>query len=314
MTLNSLIDLYIEDLSPRIRESTMLTKQNIINSKIHPFLGNDKVESIDERKIRRWQNRIISLENENGELFSKTYIKTINNQLSAILNYVVKYYRLTYNPIHKTGSIGKKHAKEMHFWTLDQFNQTMSSYDFCDKQKNYHFSTYQYKFPFNILFYTGIRVGELLALIGKDFNKENKILEINKSHQRINKKDIITFPKTDTSITNVTIPSFLFDMLDEYTNHIYNYQSKNRLFNGIGKTTPSKQMYMISDWTNVPKIRVHDLRHSHALLLIKQGVNFKVIQQRLGHKDIQTTLNTYSHLWDTAHQEVGDLLNNLSPK
>jgi len=71
---------------------------------------------------------------------------------------------------------------------------------------------------------------------------------------------------------------------------------------------------MISKHTGLPKIRIHNLRHSHASLLIKQSINFKVIQQRLGHKDIQTTLNTYSHLWSSAHQEVAELLNGIRVK
>lgn len=68
---------------------------------------------------------------------------------------------------------------------------------------------------------------------------------------------------------------------------------------------------MISKHTGLPKIRIHNLRHSHASLLIKEGVQAKVIQRRLGHKDIQTTLNTYSHLWSSAHQEVTELLNGI---
>src|SRR5699024_10351405 len=135
-----------------------------------------------------------------------TYIKTINNQMSAILNYAVKYYGLKSNPIHTIGSIGKKHADEKNYWSLEQFNKAMAYYEFRDAQTTYAFPTIQYKFAFHLLFFTGIRIGELLALTANDFDYTNRILKINKSYQRIHGKDIVSRPKTDTSIRDITIP------------------------------------------------------------------------------------------------------------
>lgn len=311
MTFNSLIDIYLDDMSHRLRESTMDNKRNIMNKKIKPFIGETKLSKINERTIRKWQNDILSLKNNKGNPYSQTYIKTINNQMSAILNYAVKYYGLKSNPIHTIGSIGKKHADEKNYWSLEQFNKAMAYYDFRDSQTTYSFPTLQYRFAFHLLFFTGIRVGELLALTANDFDYTNKILTINKSYQRLRGKDVINRPKTDTSIRDITIPQFILDMLDTYLETLYDYQPDDRIFPNVRKDTLAKQLQMISKHTDLPRIRVHDLRHSHASLLIKQGVNFKVIQQRLGHKDIQTTLNTYSHLWSSAHQEVAELLNGI---
>lgn len=114
--------------------------------------------------------------------------------------------------------------------------------------------------------------------------------------------------------SDITIPQFILDMLDTYLETLYDYQPDDRIFSNVRKDTLAKQLQMISKHPDLPRIRVHDLRHSHASLLIKQGVNFKIIQQRLGHKDIQTTLNTYSHLWSSAHQEVAELLNGIRVK
>ncbi|QGS37233.1 tyrosine-type recombinase/integrase [Aerococcus viridans] len=314
MTFNSLIDIYLDDMSHQLRESTMDNKRNIMNKKIRPFIGETKLSKLNERTIRKWQNDILSLKDNKGNPYSQTYIKTINNQMSAILNYAVKYYGLKSNPIHTIGSIGKKHADEKNNWSLEQFNKAMAYYEFRDAQTSYTFSTIQYKFAFNLLFYTGVRIGELLALTANDFDYTNRILKINKFYQRIHGKDIVSRPKTDTSIRNITIPDFLFDMLDEYLDVLYDYQPHERIFPQVKKYSLAKQLQMISKHTDLPRIRVHDLRHSHASLLIKQGVNFKVIQQRLGHKDIQTTLNTYSHLWSSAHQEVAELLNGIRVK
>lgn len=103
-------------------------------------------------------------------------------------------------------------------------------------------------------------------------------------------------------------------MLDNYLNVLYDYKPHERILPQIKKYTLAKQLTIISKHTEIPKIRINDLRHSHASLLIKEGVQAKVIQKRLGHNDIQITLNTYSHLWEGADDEVSDLLNNLSPK
>lgn len=173
--------------------------------------------------------------------------------------------------------------------------------------------TLSLQYNINFLF-TGIRIGELLALTANDFDYTNRILKINKCYQRIHGKDVVSRPKTDTSIRDITIPDFLFDMLDEYLDMPYDYQPHERIFPQVKKYSLAKQLQMISKHTDLPRIRVYDLRHSHASLLIKKGVNFKVIQQRLGHKDIQSTLNTYTHLWSSAHQEVAELLNGIRVK
>lgn len=251
-----------------------------------------------------------SLTNNKGQLYSQTYLKRINNELSAILNHAVRYYKLPYNPLRVTGSIGAKHADKKNFWTLDQFNKAMNFYDNWSGHKMHRSNVEMYILIFHLLFYTGIRVGELLALTANDFSG-NK-MTISKSFTRVNGQNIISTPKTNSSNRIITVPNFIIEMLNEYIDTLYGYASKNRLFENTGKSQICRQIKLISKHTGLPRIRTHDLRHSHASLLIKEGVQPKVIQNRLGHKDIQTTLNTYSHLWEGADDEVSDLLSNLS--
>lgn len=123
ITFKSLLDDYMEDCSHRLRETTLENKKYLINTKILPFFEDLPINQIDSLRIRKWQNWLLKQETSQGKKLSQTYIKTINNQISAILNYAVKFYNLPSNPIHKTGSIGKKHADTMQFWTLDEFNQ-----------------------------------------------------------------------------------------------------------------------------------------------------------------------------------------------
>lgn len=312
MSLKLLWDNYQDDKEFEIKETTWAIKRQIVEQKILPYLGELSINQIDERVIRKWQNEMQSLTNKSGNPYSQTYLKRINNELSAIINHAVKFYKLPYNPLHVTGSIGQKHADEKQHWTLEQFNQAMVFYDTWDGSRFQRVDVQTYKLVFNILFYTGIRLGELLALTGNDFG--NGKLSITKSYTKLSGKDIISTPKTKSSIRTISVPVHVLELLDGYTDMIYDYNPNNRLFTHINKSSITRQLQLISKETGLPKIRTHDLRHSHASLLIKEGVQAKVIQNRLGHKDIQTTLNTYSHLWEGADDEVSDLLNSISPK
>ena len=150
---SSLVENYLEDMSHRLKPTTMENKRFIISGKLLPYFGNLKVCDIDTIKIRKWQNELISYRDEAGNPFSQTYLKTVNNQLSALMNYAVAHYRLSYNPCKAAGSMGKSKAEEMNIWTQEQYEQFSSAI-----QKS------SVKLAFDVLFYTGMRSGELLAL------------------------------------------------------------------------------------------------------------------------------------------------------
>lgn len=117
MKFEEFLKMYYADMETRLREHTMRTKKYIIDLKILPYFGQKRVNDITAADIRRWQNELIK------KGYSPTYLKTINNQLSAIFNYAIKYYDLKGNPCTKAGSIGKSRAEEMSFWTIDEFRQ-----------------------------------------------------------------------------------------------------------------------------------------------------------------------------------------------
>lgn len=300
MTFKSLIDDYLEDSSHRLRETTMANKKHLIEKKLLPFFGDMPINKIDAITVRKWQNSILKGETKEGSKFSQTYMKTINNQLSAILNYAVKFYNLPGNPVHKTGSIGKKNADTMKFWTVNEFDKFIEVVS----------SKMQSKMIFNLLFWSGMRSGELLALTLNDFDIVNRTVRINKTYTRLQGKDIISEPKTPRSNRTINLPEFIFDVLDEYLKALYDYDPSQRLFN-VTKFYLSHEMTRGSKESGVKRIRVHDLRHSHASLLIELGFSPILIRDRLGHEDIQTTLNTYSHLYPNKQEEVADKLNKI---
>lgn len=113
--------IYCADMETRLREHTMRTKKYIVELKILPYFGNKRVNDITAADIRQWQNELIKMG------YSPTYLKTINNQLSAIFNYAVRYYDLKSNPCAKAGSMGKSKAEEMDFWTGEEFRKFIDS-------------------------------------------------------------------------------------------------------------------------------------------------------------------------------------------
>ena len=108
MSFKSFVDIYLTDLEPRIKSNTFLTKKHIIEKKILPYIGKRKLDDIRTSDVIQWQNEIMKLKKDNGELFSPTYLKTIHNQLSAILNHAVNMYGLKDNVARKAGTMGKE--------------------------------------------------------------------------------------------------------------------------------------------------------------------------------------------------------------
>ena len=283
--------MYYADIETRLREHTMRTKKYIVELKILPYFGNKRVNDITAADIRQWQNELIKMG------YSPTYLKTINNQLSAIFNYAVRYYDLKSNPCAKAGSMGKSKAEEMDFWTGEEFRRFIDSV--MNKRLSY--------MAFMTLYWTGMRLGELLALNPKDVDLEKRTISITKSYQRLGKKDVITPPKTPKSKRVITIPEFLAADIKDYMDSLYDLQEDDRLF-PITKYYLEHEMQRGIKESGVKRIRVHDLRHSHASMLIELGFSPLEIANRLGHEKVETTLNTYSHLYPNKQTKLAERL------
>lgn len=283
--------MYCADMETRLREHTMRTKKYIVELKILPYFGNKRVNDITAADIRQWQNELIKMG------YSPTYLKTINNQLSAIFNYAVRYYDLKSNPCAKAGSMGKSKAEEMDFWTGEEVRKFIDSV--MNKRLSY--------MAFMTLYWTGMRLGELLALNPKDVDLKKRTISITKSYQRLGKKDVITPPKTPKSKRVITIPEFLAADIKDYMDSLYDLQEDDRLF-PITKYYLEHEMQRGIKESGVKRIRVHDLRHSHASMLIELGFSPLEIANRLGHEKVETTLNTYAHLYPNKQTKLAERL------
>ena len=292
MTFGSFVEIYLKDLESRIKKNTFLTKKHIIETKILLYFGRRKLDEIRTCDVIQWQNEMMKLTKDNGELFSPTYLKTIHNQLSAILNHAVNFYGLKDNVARKAGNMGKEESKEMEFWTQDEFQTFIECV--ADKEMSYY--------AFEILYWTGIREGELLALTPEDFNFQKKTLRINKSYQRLEGEDVITDPKTPKSNRTIVMPDFLADEMEDFISRMYGIEKNERIFT-ISKSYLHHEMDRGAKLAGVKRIRIHGLRHSHISLLINLGFSALAIGERVGHEAVDITYH-YAHLFPTVQTDM----------
>ena len=296
MTFQNLYEIYMEDMVARLKQSTLLTKKAVLQTHILPFFGSKPINEIKASDVRRWQAKLMSSPNN----YSQTYLKKINTELNSIINYAKRFYDLNTNPCGKAGTIGKAKAEEMDYWTYDEYIAFREGVK--DKSLSY--------ICFEVLYWTGMREGELLALSPADIDLDNKTISINRTYQRIEGKDVFTSPKTRKSKRKIPIPDFLCQELSDYIQSRYMLDADERLF-PVTKSYLSHEMIRGCKNTGVKKIRIHDIRHSHASLLINQGCDALMLADRLGHEKVSTTLNTYSHLFPHKQQELVHSLESL---
>lgn len=281
--------IYLHDMEVRLKPASLSSKRHIFSDKILPFFGSLPMRDITPQHVRKWQSVILR------QNYSVTYQQLIDFQLSAIMHYAERYYDIP-NPCTKAGHIGGTGSKKLSFWTLEEYELFA-----C------HLSADPEAFTaFEILYWTGMRQGELLALTPNDIDTERHLIHITKSYTQIDGKDIISTPKTKKSERDVAIPQFLLDEIIVYihTNHIH---PDRRLF----ERTRHYLFYKLRkgcEASGVRQIRTHDIRHSHVSLLINTGFSALDIAERVGHESVSTTLDVYAHLFPDQQQMLIDRL------
>lgn len=294
MTFATLVDIYLEDYRHRNRATTCNVTENIINTHILPAFKDLPINEISPATVRSWQNSLLS----SGE-YSEAYLKRVHVSLSSLLNFAVRYYNLPSNPARLAGSMGKDKPHEVSFWTLEQFRAFQEAIEGAEP---YHTI---------FIFYTGLRIGELLALTPGDIDTQAGTLAVTKTYKKLNGADVIQPPKTEKSRRVIVLPPFLVDTLQQYISTLYGIKDNQRIFEAVGTSAIGNNLRRYTAAAGLPLIRVHDLRHSHASLLIEQGFSPIAIRDRLGHEDIQTTLNTYGHLYPNKQEEIASRLEEL---
>ena len=295
MSFATFVDVYFSDKSNRLKERSVKNKRYMIESKILPFFSNKPMNMIKPSDIIQWQNELLS------QKYAPTYLRMLQNQVIAIFNHAERLYGLNDNPCKKVSKIGRSNANELDFWTIEEYR----------KFREILQEDILYRLLFDVLFWTGCRIGEALALQLQDIDFNNMLISINKTYYRYDGKDVITKPKTESSVRSVSMPENLAQSLKEYISLLYGgLEPGDRLFQITAKAV-QKKIVKGAENAGVKRIRVHDLRHSHVALLIEQGISPLAIAERVGHDSINTTMNVYGHLYPNKQKEIASILNDL---
>ncbi len=292
MSFQSLHSEYMELMAPRLKESSIHTKKAMYKKNIYPFFKDVPLDEIDKKTILKWQNWILE------KKYSNAYTKIINHELKAFFHYA-EIYRDLKNPMQGMAPIGS-FAKEKDYivWNKEIFDR------FIQKVEEPI-----YKAVFYTLFYTGMRVGELQGLYWEDIDFKKKQIYIKRTYYYINRKEIISTPKTKTSIRKIYINDTLLNELKEYKERCL-YTKTKRVFN-VSRTAINRNLRRYANIAEVPVITPHGFRHSHASLLIHMGVDIATISKRLGHSNVGTTMRVYAHMMPNSDADVAKKLENL---
>jgi integrase len=290
MSLQSLTDIYLEDRKQHIKESSLSMFAMTFRTYILPYLGEKKLSDLSPNAIRQWQNHLATVTKKDGSLLRPSTIQTINRRLSSLLAFAVKFYGLPRNPMAVTGNPGKM-EKRLDFWEKAEFDQFIEAVQHP-----------LYRSLFILLFYSGMRIGEALALEKKDISGNN--ISITKTRDRAGN---ITTPKTKASIRTISLPDIAMSPLQAVCDGLPDVQ---QIF-PITYTTCLYHYRRAVRASGVRPLTIHALRHAHASLLLAKGVPVTAVSKRLGHTSPQITLSIYSHATQDSEKLITDTLNAL---
>ena len=254
------------------------------------------MDEIKPKDVIAWQNELLNYKDANGKPYSSGYLKTIHAQLSAIFNFAKKFYGLQTNPAAVVGAMKNDEEKEVEIWTKEEYLKFSEAV--MDKPLSFY--------AFEVLYWTGIREGELLALTPADFDFDNNTMRINKNYQVVKGREIITTPKTKKSNRVVKIPQFLADEIKDFMKCFYDLKPNQRLF-FKSKGYLGHEITRGSKKAGIKRINIHALRHSHISLLIDRGFSALDIADRVGHEAIGITYK-YAHLFPNKQDEMANQL------
>ena len=310
MTVQDLFNEYINAKKHEIRETSLDKTRRILTSEVVEILGDTPIDKLNKPTLQKWKNKIS--ERPLAIRTKKNYFK----EFSGMLNWAVKMEYIPTNHLSILGNFRdaslETHTEPLHYYTSEQFQ----AYIKTARQTCVTLSDWGYYVFFNIAFYTGMRKGEIHALKWSDIY--NDTIHIRRSiAQKLKGADRETAPKNKSSIRDVKIPQPLIAILAEHQQRQKsdpNYSDDFRVCGGIKclrDTTIDKRNISYAKQANLPHIRVHDFRHTHATLLINEGINIQEIARRLGHSDVQITWNTYAHLYPREEDRALEILNKI---
>ena len=299
LTYEQLFNLYIDERKDKSKNKSVHNMGLLSDKHVKPYF--DKMSDITPNNIKKWQKHILSLG------YANKYIYKIQTQLKTVINFGIKYDYINYNPFKFEIAQNKQEFKqEMLFWEQNEWEQFIKVVD-----DEYHLAF------FSLLYWTGLRLGEALALQIKDVNLISGTINVNKTYNYFTKK--LTTPKTSNSYRTVRLTDNIVILLSKLmVKHKQVIEFNQDVFI-FGHDTPlhpatlRRRFYDYIELAEVKRIRIHDLRHTHVSLLRTLGFDRYEVARRLGNTP-EMIDSTYTHWFESSQQEMVDKLNQFEKK
>ncbi|WP_295238796.1 site-specific integrase [Veillonella sp.] len=330
-TLTQLATYWLESIKQiSVKPKTYQKYVSSLHLYVLPYLGTYKVSTITPQDIQELLNQWSTgvLKGKKGHVISSSTIRCARRYLSELLNYAVNIGLLFKNPCKltkpprlKTNEIHPLSIEEIYKLTSTMKAQLQEHID-SPYRMNYYASYIAVKLAIG----TGMRLGEVFGLCWDCVNLEKDIISIRRTIQTGSKEKTFQDTKTKTSRRSIPISQELHNDLEKFRYFQKQYAQElgsqwldnhdiviSGCFGNILSTSNFKSRYFIPVLKQIglDHITFHDLRHTHATLLLSQKINPKIVQERLGHSTITLTLDTYSHLVPDIQKEAVKALNNL---
>lgn len=304
-----------EDIQNNRKISYLSTQKNNYERHIKPYFQNVNLNKLSYENIfefREYLKTKPKKQNDNQHLSNNTINKIII-LLKKIFDTGVRKFLIDKNPVENLRKL-PINKKIITFWSIEEFARFRKL--ITKEEKSYDLF-------FTVAFFTGMRMGEILALNWNDINLLTNTIHVTKTAYFLNKRNHINSTKTRAGTRYITINNKLANMLrewkqeqttllKEFIDDIDNLQVIQSSPISITKNMIDKKFKQILLRNNdIKKIRIHDLRHSHASLLINQGEDYLVVKERLGHASITTTIDTYSHLYPSKQKSLANKLDEI---
>lgn len=302
----------------KLRESTIYSLDSLVQNKILPELGNYRIGDISTSRITIFLNDVaIVRDRKTGkplrpkQYYKDSYVQTVFSALNRLFEFSISQGWIKENPCNHAikPSINKSIKKRP--LEINQIKDII--------KKTNDFSVHNAVIQFQI--YTGMRIGETLALTWDDIDFKNKEININKTINFVGKDPIIGPPKTNNSYRILGMSNTVFNilkMVQQEQNERKQFLKEQYINPDIVFSTPlgdyihrnniNNRLNAIKEETDYEYITVHFLRHANATLLLMNDVDIKVVSAHLGHNDIQTTANIYADVLKSKEHQIAQLI------
>ena len=305
LTFNMLYDEYKIFAKNKLKESSYYDFCSKCDLLISPYFQNIKVADITPKMLLNWQNWINEKsykKNEKDHPYSYKYKNNIRSYLNSMLSYAQRYYKIPNQLKNVDGFKNKNIACEMQVWSPEEFFKFIAKVD-----------SPEYKTFFFALYFTGARKGEILATTWDDWDLKKCTLNITKNVTKkvYGAQFLVTTPKNKSSVRKIKIPQILCNELSKYKVGREDYKFVFAGDKPLADSNIQRALKNGCEESKVKQIRIHDFRHSHASYLLSSGVPVVSVAKRLGHSNIEQTLNTYAHCMPTDEDILINTLQRL---